>query len=169
MPVPCDCSRGDSEATSTTINAGVVKGGQAVNIIPDFAELELDIRYETMEEMRKIEAVLEQLTGHAKAQNVTVVEKKRTKTPPMEPSEKTYAFCELAKEVCAELDQNFAIKKRGGLSDANHISACGCATIDGVGPTGDLDHSEGEYLDLSTIEPHIDFAYGLLCKLAERK
>lgn len=165
----CELTKYHNAETSTTINAGVAKGGQAANIIPDFAELELDIRYETMEEMQKIEAVLEQLIAHAKAQNVVVVEKKRTKTPPMEPNEKTYVFCELAKEVSTELGQSFVTQKRGGVSDANHISACGCATIDGVGPTGDLDHSEGEYLDLSTIEPHIDFAYGLLCKLAERK
>ena len=87
----------------------------------------------------------------------------------MEPTEKTMALCELAKEVCAELGQTFETKKRGGLSDANHISACGCTTIDGLGPTGDFDHSEDEYLELSTIKPNIEFSYHLLCKLAEQK
>ena len=32
----------------------------------------------------------------------------------------------------------FAVKKRGGLSDANHIAACGPIFLDGLGPTGDL-------------------------------
>jgi glutamate carboxypeptidase len=71
--------------------------------------------------------------------------------------------------VCTEIGQTFATKKRGGLSDANHISACGCTTIDGLGPTGDFDHSEDEYLELSTIEPTMDFVYGLLCKIAQQK
>ena len=155
--------------TGTSINAGVARGGQAVNIIPDFAELQLDIRYERMDEMEKVEAVLAVLEDHARAAGLRLVEKKRSKTPPMEPTEKTYVLCELAKEVCSQLGQTFAVRKRGGLSDGNHISACGCATIDGLGPTGDFDHSEDEYLELSTIEPNIDFAHGLLCRLAEQK
>ena len=61
------------------------------------------------------------------------------------------------------------MKKRGGLSDANHLSACGCATLDALGPTGDFDHSEDEYLELSTIEPNLDFSCQLLTKLAEKK
>lgn len=154
--------------TGTTVNAGVARGGQAVNIIPDFAELELDIRYESMAEMARVEAVLDTLADHAKAQGVILEEIKRTKTPPMEPTEKTMALCALAEEVCREQGRSFQTKKRGGLSDANHISACGCATMDGLGPTGDFDHSEDEYLELSTIEPSIDFSYGLLCKLADK-
>jgi glutamate carboxypeptidase len=63
----------------------------------------------------------------------------------------------------------FTLKTRGGLSDANHISTCGCATLDALGPTGDFDHSEDEYLELSTIQPNLEFSYRLLCKLAEQK
>lgn len=155
--------------TGTTINAGIVRGGQAVNIIPDYAEMELDIRYETMAEMARVEAALDVLAAHAKAQGVILEEKKRSKTPPMEPTEKTMALCAIAEDVCREQGRVFRTKKRGGLSDANHISACGCATMDGLGPTGDFDHSVDEYLDFSTIEPNISFAYGLICKLAEKK
>ena len=162
-------SRFHNPETGTSVNAGVAKGGQAVNIIPDQAEVELDIRYEKLSEMEKVKACLEELTAHAEAAGVKLVTKKYSTTPPMEPTEKTDALCELAKEVCAEIGQTFATKKRGGLSDANHISACGCTTIDGLGPTGDFDHSEDEYLELSTIEPTMDFVYGLLCKIAARK
>lgn len=165
----CELARFHNAEKATSVNAGVARGGQMVNIIPDFAELELDIRYESMAEMERIETELDILAAHAKEQGIILAEKKRTKTPPMEPTEKTMALCELAKEVCAELGQTFETKKRGGLSDANHISACGCTTIDGLGPTGDFDHSEDEYLELSTIEPTMDFVYGLLCKIAERK
>lgn len=165
----CELARFHNAEKATSVNAGVVRGGQMVNIIPDFAELELDIRYESMAEMERIETELDILAAHAKEQGIILAEKKRTKTPPMEPTEKTMALCELAKEVCAELGQTFETKKRGGLSDANHISACGCTTIDGLGPTGDFDHSEDEYLELSTVKPNIEFSYHLLCKLAKQK
>lgn len=165
----CELTKYHCAETGTTINAGIARGGQAVNIIPDFAELHLDIRYESMAEMERVSAALDALAVHAREKGITLVEKKNSCSAPMEPTEKTYALCELAKEVCAELGQPFVTKKRGGLSDGNHIAACGCATMDGLGPTGDFDHSKDEYLDLSTIQPNMNFAYGLLCKLAEKK
>ena len=63
----------------------------------------------------------------------------------------------------------FAVKKRGGLSDANHIAACGPIFLDGLGPTGDFDHSPREYLELSTIEPNLRLAWLLLRDLADQK
>jgi glutamate carboxypeptidase len=165
----CELAKYHSAETGTTVNAGVAQGGQAANIIPDHAELELDIRYETMDEMRKIEAALEELIRHAAQAGVGLVEKKRRMTPAMEPNEKTRALCALAKEITEDMGYPFTLKKRGGLSDANHISTCGCATLDALGPTGDFDHSEDEYLELSTIQPNLEFSYRLLCKLAEQK
>ena len=118
----CEMTRFHSREKETTVNAGVARGGQAANIIADYAELALDIRYESMREMERITAALDALKAHAKEQGVIIEEKKRTETPPMEPTEKTYALCEVAKEVCADLGQTFTTRKRGGLSDANHIS-----------------------------------------------
>ena len=165
----CELAKYHSEETGTTVNAGIARGGQAANIIPDHAELVLDVRYEKISEMEKILAALEQLAEHAKEKGVGLQEKFRRATPPMEPSEKTYALCELAKEITEDMGYPFKLKKRGGLSDANHLSACGCATLDALGPTGDFDHSEDEYLELSTSEPNLDFSCQLLTKLAEKK
>ena len=162
-------SQQHSAQTGTTVNAGVARGGQAANIIPDYAELELDIRYETMTEMKKIEAALEELVRHAQQAGVGLEEKKRRMTPAMEPNEKTQALCALAKEITEDMGYPFTLKKRGGLSDANHIAVCGCATLDALGPTGDFDHSEDEYLELSTIQPNLEFSHRLLCRLAEQK
>lgn len=165
----CELTKYHNAETGTTVNAGVARGGQAANIIPDHAELELDIRYETMAEMRKIEAALEELICHAAQAGVGLIEKKRRMTPAMEPNEKTQALCVLAKEITEDMGYPFTLKKRGGLSDANHIAVCGCATLDALGPTGDFDHSEDEYLELSTIQPNLEFSSRLLCKLAEQK
>lgn len=164
----CRLAQYHSAETGTTVNAGVARGGQAANIIPDHAELELDIRFEKAAEMDKILSALEELHLHAKQAGVGVTETQRRMTPPMEPGAKTFALCELAREITEDMGYPFTLKKRGGLSDANHISACGCATLDALGPTGDFDHSEDEYLELSTIQPNLEFSYRLLCKLAEQ-
>ena len=165
----CQLNQFHCSETGTSINAGIARGGQTVNIIPDHAELALDIRYSSAAEMDRVAAALDELVIHAKEHGVGLIEKTRTQTAPMEPNKKTEKLCMLAQKVSDKLGLQLAYKNRGGLSDANHISACGCATLDGMGPTGDADHSEDEYLELSTIEPNLCFSYGLLCEIAEEK
>ena len=165
----CELTKLHDPETGTSINAGVANGGQAVNIIPAHSELQLDIRFEKMEEMERVSDKLKELAKHAAEKGITLSERPRRVTPPMVPSEATYGLCRIAEEVCDQLELTFALKKRGGLSDANHMSACGCATLDGLGPTGDHDHSVDEYLEISTIEPNIRFGSALLCRLAEEK
>ena len=165
----CELAKLHDPSTGTSINAGVVQGGQAVNVIPDHAEAQFDIRFEKLEEMERVTALLETLAQHAAEKGVTITERPRRSTPPMVPSEATHQLCRIAAEVADDLGLPFALKKRGGLSDANHISTCGCATLDSMGPTGNHDHSVDEYLELATIEPNIRLGSALLCKLAEMK
>ena len=165
----CELTKLHNPETGTSINAGIAKGGEAVNIIPAHSELQLDIRFEKMEEMERVSALLAELEQHAAEKGITLTERPRRVTPPMVPSEATYGLCGISEEVCDQLGLTFALKKRGGLSDANHMAACGCATLDGLGPTGDHDHSVDEYLTISTIEPNLRFTHALLCRLAEDK
>lgn len=155
--------------TGTTVNPGVARGGQAPNIIPDFAELKLDIRFETLAEMERVQQALEELERHARDNGVGFVYTKTKQTMPLEPSEKTEALCDLARKVAGEMGFGFGLKKRGGLSDANHIGPCGPATMDGMGPTGDHDHDPREYLELSTVLPNLEFSRRLILALAEQK
>ncbi|MBQ1826475.1 MAG: M20/M25/M40 family metallo-hydrolase, partial [Erysipelotrichaceae bacterium] len=59
----------------------------------------------------------------------------------------------------------FETHVRGGLSDANHLSAhCGII-MDGMGPFGQYAHSEDEYTTLDSFEPCVK----LLCAILEDK
>ena len=158
-----------SREKGTSVNIGVVRGGQAANIVPDFAEMEFESRYESMAECEKLLHTMEALKKHAQETGVSVEFIREKLTPPMEPDERTLNYVAHIKNLSEKNGIPFKHKGRGGLSDANHITACGPICVDGLGPTGDFDHSEKEYLEISTIEPNVRFAWLLLCDLAERK
>lgn len=158
-----------SKEKGTSVNIGVVNGGQAPNIVPDFAEMAFESRYESMDECDKLLRTMEALKQHAADNGVGVTFVAEKLSPPMEPDERTLAYVEHIRALSEAHGIPFKHKGRGGLSDANHITACGPICVDGLGPTGDFDHSEKEYLEISTIVPNVQFAWLLLCDLAEQK
>ena len=158
-----------SAATGTSVNIGVIKGGQGVNIVPDLAEMEFESRYESMGECEMLLMTIETLKQHAAKANVGVKFVTEEYVPPLEPTARVLAYVEHIRALSEGNDIPFRHKGRGGLSDANHIAACGPICVDGLGPSGDYDHSDREYLELSTIEPNLRFAWLLLCDLAEGK
>lgn len=153
----------------TSVNIGVISGGKAANIVPDLAEMTFEARYETPEEQQRLLDTLTELQAHARQAMIEAVIVEQKIVPPLYPSEKTLAYIQHIRTLSEANGIPFSLKKRGGLSDANHIAACGPVCLDGLGPTGDFDHSDREYLELSTIEPNLRFAWLLLTDLAAQK
>lgn len=153
----------------TTVNIGLISGGQAVNIVPDCAEMTFEARFESEDEYKKLLDTLEELKLHAVNTGTYVELTEERSTPPMLPDERTLAYVEHVRKLakCAGID--FKVKKRGGLSDANHIRSCGPVCLDGLAPTGDFDHSEKEYLEIDTVETYLKLVYLILTDLAEEK
>lgn len=157
-----------SAERETSVNIGVIEGGVKTNVVPDYAKMMFEARYDYPEELDKVKAMLEQLKEHA-AQAGVGVEINFRSSAAMMPTEKTHAYIKRVTAMAAANGIDFYTKKRGGLSDANHISACGPICVDGLGPTGDCDHSDKEYLEISTIEPNLKLVYLMLCDLAKMK
>ena len=157
-----------SRERETSVNIGVIEGGVKTNVVPDYAKMMFEVRYDIPEELDKVKAMLEQLKTHAAEAGVGVEIAFRSSAAMM-PTEKTHAYIKRVTAVAAANGIDFYTKKRGGLSDANHICAQGPICVDGLGPTGDCDHSDKEYLEISTIEPNLKLVYLMLCDLADMK
>jgi glutamate carboxypeptidase len=153
----------------TSVNVGTISGGVKYNIVPDYAHMTFESRYEHMSEYENLIATIELLKAHAEEMGIGVEITDVAEIPPMVPEERSLAYEQRIKALSEANGIPYKSKKRGGLSDANHICACGPICLDGLGPTGDCDHSEKEYLELSTIEPNTRFAYLLLLDLADMK
>ena len=158
-----------SRERNTSVNIGVISGGVKTNIVPDFAQMKFEVRYEHISEWEKVLQTVEELKEHAKQAGVEVEISGGRGKAPMMPTEKTLAYVERIQALSEANGIPFKHKKRGGLSDANHISTCGTICLDGLGASGDCDHSDREYMEISSIEPNLRFAYLLLCDLADLK
>ncbi len=158
-----------SKETNTSVNVGVFHAGEKRNVVAPEARVEWDIRYSRPEMREKIDTCIEELKKHAEENGYGINIELHRSTPALVPTEETLRYVERMRGVAEKMGHPFSLKKRGGLSDANHMAAFCPVCVDSLGPTGDLDHSDKEYLAIRTVVPYTEFAYELVCDLAKDK
>ena len=149
------------------LNVGRIRGGGAVNIVPDLAEAELNIRITRASDES---AVVDCLHGLADTINsregyhVTI--SGRFNRPPKEVTpaeEKLFAGWQAcARELGVAVDWQHV----GGGSDGNLLSAAGLANLDGLGAVGDHLHSPEEFVHLPSLVERAKIAARFLGKIA---
>lgn len=138
------------KAGGTTLNIGLISGGEKPNIVAEKASATLDIRFWTNTHRKKIIDTLKQLNSFFDGAKVRYVIE--SKTPPMEKTPASLDFLAQIREIAeSSLGISLEAGKTGGGSDASIASNLGIPTIDGLGPDGDGIHSENEHLILSSL------------------
>ena len=158
-----------SEEDQTGVNAGVVSGGKAINIVPEYAKLDLGIRLVKKSVVEEVKQTLARCEKHAEEMGIRVNYLKNRFIPPLVPTEEGYAYAKRAEELAKTIDKNFYYVLSGGISDANQIAQFGPITIDGMGPRGTNVHSVDEYMDLNGIENSYKVSKLLIEDLAKNK
>ncbi len=162
-------SRIPADLPGVLVNVGNIRGGgPATNVIPDFAEAELDVRITAVADRAPLLARLDALAAAINAREGFKLELKGGfNRPPKEcgPAEETIfaAWQRAAHDVGIA---PFSWVHAGGGSDGNLLSAAGLPNLDGVGPIGDHMHSDREFIDTSTIAPRAQIVALFLHRLA---
>lgn len=133
----------------TTINVGTVSGGTTANVVPAEARAEIDVRFSTAAEARRVEEFirgLEPFDGHSRLRVSGGINR-----PPMERTTAVAALFEKARGVAASLDIELGEASVGGASDGNFAAACGATVLDGLGVDGDGAHAEHEHIHADAI------------------
>lgn len=142
----------------TYVNVGMIKGGRALNIIPDYAEAGVNVRAYT-----DIEPVLQQ-----KAQNNKITLTRTTYRPPKLFDAKTEQLFLLLKECGKKVGLTIKWNETGGVCDGNTFGAAGIPTIDTLGVDGGGMHTDKEFVYLHSLREKINLTSCLLKELARR-
>jgi len=135
----------------TTVNVGVVRGGERSNVVADRCDAEIDLRAWTPAAAEKAAARFREIAEHPHVEGTTARLRGDMNFPPWAPGDPaTLALLALIQEAGRELGLELRGIPTGGGSDGNH--ACQVApTIDGLGPQGSFAHSPEEYVELPTL------------------
>lgn len=155
--------------TGTTLNAGLVQGGTASNVVPDHAEMVVELRYLSEDEKKQIESNFDYLINNPMVLGVKSAWRRGSGFPPMNPNEKTEELMTVMEEAAVVMGQKkpeFAFT--GGGSDANHLGNLSIAVMDGCGPEGGLYHSAQEYMVISSVEPRFRLLFATAEKLCKK-
>ena len=133
----------------TTLNIGLISGGQKANIVPEEASVTLDIRFWKNTDKEKITNYFKQINPILPGAKIRYAIE--SVTPPMEKTNSSTALLDQVKEIAATLGLSLKTGKAGGGSDASIASNMGVATLDGLGPDGDGIHAQNEHLLISSL------------------
>ncbi|NIM90092.1 MAG: M20/M25/M40 family metallo-hydrolase [Candidatus Aminicenantes bacterium] len=131
-------------AKGTTVNIGVIQGGEKSNIVPQDAWALLDIRFWKSSQKQKILDFFEHLTPSLEGARVKFTIE--SYTPPMEKTDASWKLFRKIRKIGYSLNMALEGGKTGGGSDASIVANMGIPTVDGLGPDGVGIHAENEHL-----------------------
>lgn len=133
----------------TTLNVGVIQGGIAVNVVPECAWLDVDLRVLQPGEGERITDVVMNLKPVLEGTHLEV--SGGLNRPPMPYDERMQATFEHAREVAARHGILLSASGTGGASDGNFVAPLGVPVLDGLGAIGGDYHSPDEYILMDSL------------------
>jgi glutamate carboxypeptidase len=146
-----------------TINAGSISGGTVANVVPDFAEVQFDLRFLKQADRLATEELFHESMKRKLIEDVELtLERAPDIKGPMVRTPQSLKLVEQAQAIAGLLGFSVNHVLTGGASDASYTCGYGIPTLDGLGPIGGRDHSPDEYLELDSVAPRAALLAGLI-------
>ena len=147
----------------TTVNVGLMGGGEKANIVAESAWAVLDIRFWKAADRDRVLKILREAVPTLRGARLKVTVE--STTPPLEKTKASERLFVRAQEIAAGLGLALKGGKTGGGSDASIAAGLGIPALDGLGPDGDGLHAEHEHLLIPSLVERTALLTQLLEKL----
>jgi len=144
----------------TTVNVTTFHGGTTLNVIPEHAECEIDVRFSNMDEANRVDAQLRSLAAFDP--RVKLGLDGGINRPPMERTEAVADLFAKARGMAASFEYELGEAQVGGGSDGNFVAALGVPVLDGLGIAGAGAHTLNEHILVSDVAKRATLATLLL-------
>lgn len=131
-------------ARETTVNVGLIGGGEKANVVAESAWAVLDIRFWKAADRDRVLRILRESAPALRGSRIKVTVE--SSTPPLEKTKASEKLFLRAQEIARGLGLALKGGRTGGGSDASFAAGMGIPTLDGLGPDGDGLHAENEHL-----------------------
>lgn len=150
-----------------TLNPGYVRGGGALNIVPDLCVFKFNVRTSQAADERWLHEQLDLLLTRTNARDGYSVELRGGFTrPPKAFDAANQRLAGMIGDCGRALNLNLQFKPTGGCCDGNNLAAHGLANVDNLGVVGGEIHSEREWMRVSSLAERGKLSALLLLRLA---
>ncbi len=138
----------------TTVNVGLVQGGQSVNTVAPRATAGIDVRFPTLNIMEKILAEVREILNYSELPGSESRILREGNFLPLEQDEASRALLDAYARSAASLGMpGVGGEATGGSADSGFTAALGTPTLCGTGPIGGNAHTDDEWCRLDTLVP----------------
>lgn len=153
----------------TTVNVGVVAGGALSNIVAETATMHFEARMWDPAETARIKEAVNKLAATPFIAGVQCEVTLKNEKEVLQPTEETKAYLTRMEQLYHKKSVPFSYERSGGVSDANTAGVYAPVTVDRIGPWGDYNHSEKEYILLDSVEYAVTLLQAMLDEIAIHK
>lgn len=157
------CAGFTDTARGITVNPGVIRGGTRSNVVPDHAEIEIDVRSVRIADAQRIDKKIRSLRPVDRRCRLQV--EGGVNRPPMERTRAMASLFRRAAGIAAPMGIVLEESSTGGGSDGNFTAALGVPTLDGLGAIGEGAHAPDEGILTNRINDRVALLAALIAEL----
>jgi glutamate carboxypeptidase len=137
----------------TTVNVGLVSGGQTVNTVAPWATCEIDLRYVTPPDREAAMAKIERIVAASNVPGTSATLAIMGEFKPLVEGPDNKRLFDHYASCAKDLDLTIGGEFTGGCADSGFTAAIGTPTVCAVGPVGGKAHTPEEYLVVDSLVP----------------
>lgn len=146
-----------------SVTCSLMSGGARINIVPEHASMDVDVRIPDLEVAAEVQAAVERIVAEdALVPGAVTTMSVLGDRPPMVEHADITALRDPLREMARLQGFELSLTATGGGSDGTFVSALGVPTLDALGPVGGGYHTADEFLRVESVQERAALVAALL-------